>query len=84
MDQALPFDCANLFGFRANILVQGQLYRILLTRLCRKIYFFQFVMRGSSSFFGFLEEIIYIEQMTYRPPLSWMDIGYGNSIYSTR
>ena len=38
-DHSLPFDYANLFWFRANILEQGQSYCILLTQLCRKIDF---------------------------------------------
>ena len=39
-DHSLPFDYGNLFWFRANIFVRGQWYCILLTQLCRKIYFF--------------------------------------------
>ena len=38
-DHSLPFDYANLFWFRANILEQGQWYCILLTQLCRKFDF---------------------------------------------
>ena len=35
-DHSLPFDYANLFWFRANILELGQWYCILLMQLCRK------------------------------------------------
>ena len=39
-DHSLPFEYANLFWFRANILVQSQWYCILLTQLCRNFFFF--------------------------------------------
>ena len=37
-DHSLPFYNANLFWFRANILVQGRWYCILLMQLCRKFF----------------------------------------------
>ena len=56
-DHSLPFDYGNLFWFRANIFVQGQWYCILLTQLCCKINFFQFVMRLWSSFLAFWKKL---------------------------
>ena len=52
-DHSLPFDFADLFWFRANILEQGQWYCILLTQLCRKIDFFFILLCGfDPHFFG--------------------------------
>ena len=65
-DHSLPFDNANLFWFRANILEQGQWYFILLTQLCRKFDFLNLLCG--------VDPLFWLFGRKYRKKLSKADI----------